>query len=287
MLDTLLFSTLPYVVVIMAIVGVTFRLRSPRFGVSSLSSQFLEGGELFFGSVPWHYGILTVLTGHFIGFCFPKEVLAFNSVPMRLYILEVTGLLFGLLALVGIVSLIVRRATSSRIRAVTSPMDVALLIVLALQVVAGLWTAIFNRWGSSWFAASAAPYLWSVLTLRPDPATILPLPWTVKAHIVGFYLLLGMLPFSRLIHALVLPVWYLWRPYELVVWYRRSSLASTRHGAARRPLQARVKLNPSTPAPRATPELPQSRTPAVELGPRLESGSRVVEETASEHTKQG
>lgn len=245
MLDTILFSVLPYAVVLTSIVGVIYRLRNRRFSVSSLSSQFLESGELFFGSVPWHYGIMVVLCGHFVAFLFPRELLLFNSVPLRLFILEVTGLLFGLMALVGIISLIVRRVTSPRIRAVTSSMDMVLLAILATQVITGLYTAMFHRWGSSWFAVSAQPYLWSVLTLKPNIATIAPMPWMVKTHIVGLYALIAVLPFSRLIHALVPPIQYLWRPYALVIWNRRTSRTHTRRPEARGPRQVR------TPAPNA------------------------------------
>lgn len=247
MLDTFLFSVLPYGFIVTSIVALIYRLRKRRFGISSLSSQFLESSELFFGSVPWHYGILVVLTGHLIGFLMPRQVLLFNSVPIRLYILEVTGLAFGLLALVGIVSLVWRRATNGRIRAVTTTMDVVLLTLLALQVIFGLTTAIFNRWGSSWYASSAVPYLWSVLALRPDPASIVPLPWTIKAHIVGFYLIIGIMPFSRLIHALVWPLQYLTRPYALVIWNRRDKRATPRRSSSRPPLTPRVRIAPTVP----------------------------------------
>ena len=42
-----------------------------------------------------------MIAGHIIGFLFPREVLAFGSVPVRLLIMEVTALVFGLLAVVG------------------------------------------------------------------------------------------------------------------------------------------------------------------------------------------
>lgn len=264
MLDTFLFSILPYGVVVTSIVALIGRLRRRRFGVSSLSSQFLESGELFFGSVPWHYGILVVITGHFVAFLFPREILLFNSVPIRLYLLEITGLAFGLLALVGIVSLVWRRATSPRIRAVTSPMDVVLLVLLTLQVLSGLYTAVFNRWGSSWFATNAVPYLWSVLWLRPDTATIVPLPWTIKTHIVGFYLLVAILPFSRLIHAVLPPLRYLTRPYELVIWNRRRPATSGRIAEPPREKGRGVKLNPTAPEPTRPQHAP---TPALMPAP--------------------
>jgi nitrate reductase gamma subunit len=218
MLDNLLYIIFPYAAFTLAIVVTVQRLIRRPFSYSSLSSQFLEGDELFYGSVPWHIGILIVLTGHFIGLAIPRQVLWWNGVPARLYVLETTALLFGLLALVGIVSLIVRRLTSARIRAVTSGMDIVVLLVLLIQVVLGVYTALFYRWGSSWYAASAVPYLRSLFLLQPDLKMIAPLPMAVRAHIVNAFVFLAILPFSRLVHMLVVPINYLWRPYQIVIW---------------------------------------------------------------------
>ena len=218
MLDNLLYIIFPYAAFTLAVVVTIQRFFKRGFTYSSLSSQFLEGDELFYGSVPWHVGILIVLTGHVVGFAIPRQVLWWNAVPARLYILETTALLFGLLAFVGIVNLIVRRLTSARIRAVTSLMDVVVLLVLLLQVVLGVYTALFYRWGSSWYATSAVPYLRSLFLMQPDLKMIVPLPIAVKAHIVNAFVFLAILPFSRLVHMLVVPIQYLWRPYQIVIW---------------------------------------------------------------------
>jgi nitrate reductase gamma subunit len=218
MLDNLLFIIFPYAAVLLAVVVTAQRYFKSGFTYSSLSSQFLESSELFYGSVPWHFGIIGVLTGHLIGFLFPKSVLWFNGVPVRLYILESTGLLFGLMCLVGIVSLLVRRITSARIRAVTTPMDVIVLLLLLVQVALGVYTALFYRWGSSWYATSAVPYLRSLFVLQPDVQMIAPLPLVVKLHILNAYLLVAVFGFSRLVHMLVIPIQYLWRPYQVVIW---------------------------------------------------------------------
>ena len=218
MFDNFFFIILPYAAITLAVVVTVQRYFKRGFTYSSLSSQFLEPDELFYGSVPWHIGILVVLTGHLIGFAIPRQVLAFNGAPVRLYILEITGLLFGLLAFVGIVSLIVRRISSPRIRAVTSWMDVVVLLVLLVQVALGVYTALFYRWGSSWYATSAVPYLRSLFLLQPDLKMIAPLPLAVKLHIINAYIFLAIIPFSRLVHMLVVPIPYLWRPYQVVIW---------------------------------------------------------------------
>ncbi len=219
--DQFLYGVFPYVAITLAIVGTIWRYFSDRFSYTSLSSQFLENRQLFWGSVPWHYGILVILTGHLVAFLIPRSVLAWNGEPWRLYVLEASALAFGFLTLWGLVALIFRRFSSARIRVVTSPMDVVLLLALLIQVVAGLWVAVFFRWGSSWYAAFAVPYLKSLFTLSPDVLLVSNLPFMAQVHIVGAFVLLLLLPFTRLVHLLAFPITYLWRPYQVVIWNRK------------------------------------------------------------------
>ena len=147
--------------------------------------------------------------------------MAFNGVPVRLYILEGTALALGLLVLAGMVFLLLRRGTNARVRVVNTPMDIVLLVLLLLQVVFGIGIAIFYRWGTSWYVQTAAPYFWSVVTLSPKVSYISSLPLLVQLHAVNAFILDGLFPFTRLVHMLSIPLAYLWRPYQVVMWHRR------------------------------------------------------------------
>lgn len=221
MIDLLLFGVFPYVAIILAIAVSLWRFSTSEFTFTSLSSQFLESRQLFWGSVPWHYGILLLLLGHLIGILLPSGVQAFNGVPLRLYILEGTALALGLLALMGLVVLFFRRGTSPYLRPVTSPMDLVLLAVLLLQVITGVLTAILYRWGSSWFVSVEVPWLWSLATLSPNWGYMVSLPLLAKLHALGAFILVALIPFTRLIHVVSTPIPYLWRPYQVVMWYRQ------------------------------------------------------------------
>ncbi|HHQ48345.1 MAG TPA: nitrate reductase, partial [Acidobacteria bacterium] len=94
--DQMLFVVLPYVALVLFFLVTIQRYRAQRFTYSSLSSQFLENREHFWGVVPFHYGVLAVLTGHVAAWLLPKQILAFNARPVRLYTLEITGLTLGL-----------------------------------------------------------------------------------------------------------------------------------------------------------------------------------------------
>jgi nitrate reductase gamma subunit len=223
--DALLFVVLPYVAFFTFFLVTVQRYRQRTFSYSSLSSQFLENKRHFWSLVPFHYGILVVLTGHIVAFLFPRELLLFNSRPIRLYILEVSALIFGLMTLIGLVASIARRASESKIRMVTGVSDWILFALLLLQVASGIYVALFHPWGSSWFAAAVSPYLWSLLKMNPDFLSIAAMPMSVKFHIVNAYLLIGFFPFTRLVHVLVMPNPYLWRKPQVVRWYRRPGAA--------------------------------------------------------------
>jgi nitrate reductase gamma subunit len=219
-LDQLLLGILPYVAFFTFFLVTIQRYRQQSFTYSSLSSQLLENQQHFWSLVPFHYGIIVVLAGHVVAWLLPREILAWNSQPLRLYVLETAALVFGLLTLLGLVNLLVRRLSYGKVRAVTSRADWILYGLLLVQVASGVYIAVFYPWGSSWFAAVISPYLWSLVKLSPDLATVVALPPAVKLHIVNAYLLIGFFPFTRLVHILVVPNPYLWRRTQVVRWYR-------------------------------------------------------------------
>jgi nitrate reductase gamma subunit len=221
MWNTLLYAVLPYLAVALAVVGGIVRYRLDRFSYSSHSSQFLESRALFWGSVAWHYGILLVLGAHVVALMFWDPWAALVNDPNRLYTLEVIGLALSILALAGLSVLTVRRLTVRRVRAVTTPMDWALLVVLVVQVALGVWIALGYRWGSDWYVHTAVPWLHSLFKLNPQVEYMVALPTIVKLHALLGFGLIALFPFTRLVHVVTVPVTYLWRSYQLVVWNRR------------------------------------------------------------------
>lgn len=217
--DILMFAALPYVAMFTLLLVSIQRYRSQSFTFSSLSTQLLENKRHFWAMVPFHYGILAVFGGHMLAFLMPRAILSWNSAPMRLYLLEVTGLACAVLTLVGLIAMIVRRFTNSKLRVVSTPADVILYALLVFQVVTGIAIAVIHPWGSSWFAASLTPYLRSLFTFNPDISYIVGMPILIKLHIINAFLVVGFFPFTRLVHILVIPNPYLWRKPQVVRWY--------------------------------------------------------------------
>ncbi|MCP4228577.1 MAG: respiratory nitrate reductase subunit gamma [bacterium] len=218
-LDVLLYSIFPYAAITVFVLAALYRYFARPFSYSSLSSQFLGNKQHFLALVPFHYAMITILLGHLIGFLIPKQVLLWNGHPLRLYILETVALACGLILLYGILAIIVRRFTNSKARVVTTFMDWVIYLLLLIQIVAGVYVAVFHPWGSSWFAATAAPYLWSIVLLNPDISYIIEMPFMAKLHIVTAFIIITLVPFGRLAHVLVAPLPYLWRKPQVVRWY--------------------------------------------------------------------
>lgn len=218
MLNTLMFVALPYVALAIFLIGSVYRYRNRGFQVSSLSSEFLERKKLFWGSQPFHWGLLVLFFGHLIAFLFPRTVLAWNGTPVRLLILEYSSFAFGLGALLGLLLLIRRRLGNKRVLVVSNRMDMVVYTVLITQIVSGLGVAFFARWGSSWFASSVTPYLRSLFALNPDIAAVSAMPWIIQIHIISAFSIIAIIPFTRFMHFLVAPIDYLWRGYQLVIW---------------------------------------------------------------------
>lgn len=212
------FAVLPYLAILSLLLGSLYRYTYSGFQVSSLSSQFLESKQLYFGSRPFHWGLIFLFFGHLTAFLVPRSVLAWNQVPLRLQILELTALAFGFIVLAGLIILVIRRFKTKRLYLVTSRMDIFVYLLLLVQVISGLWTAYFFRWGSSWFAMVLTPYLYSIFKFNPDVAAVTQLPFMIRLHIVSAFILIAMIPFTRFMHFLVYPFAYLWRPYQLVIW---------------------------------------------------------------------
>lgn len=219
-IDVLLFAVLPYVALALFVWGTINRFRRDPYSVSTGSSQFLENRRHFWTVVPFHYGIIVVLLAHVVAIALPNTIIAWNAEPLRLYLLEATGLAFGLLATIGFAGVVIRRLGVGSVRVTTQRSDWLVYTILLLQLVTGVAVAVTYTWGSAWAAGTLTPYVWSLASLQPDITLVSALPLLIKLHVVGAFLLVAVFPFSRLVHVINIPNGYLVRRPQVVRWYR-------------------------------------------------------------------
>ena len=216
-MDAFLFGVFPYVAAAVTAVGAFRRFGAMRYTVTTSSTQMLESRLQHWGSVSWHYAILLVLLAHLAAIFLPGAVASALSSPGRLVAIEVTGLALGLVALIGMVLLGVRRLS---LRGDSTWLDWTVMLLLLLQAATGVFVAVTARWGLAWFTHTATPWLGSLARFAPRVDLMAIMPWPMKLHAVNAFVLVALVPYTRLAHIFVAPIEYLWRLPQVVIWRR-------------------------------------------------------------------
>jgi len=206
------FVIYPYVVITTFVLGHSYRYATDRFGWNTRSTEILDRGGLRIGITLFHWGILATLFGHAGGLLIPQRVYDSFGVDARIHTLlaVVVGILVGILAFVGVSLLLKRRLSQERVKAITGWNQIVTLILLTLAIGTGLYNVFF---GGHNVLISVAPWIRSIVILRPEPSLLVPVPLSYKIHIVFALSILGFSPFTRLIHIWSVPVAYLVRRY--------------------------------------------------------------------------
>ena len=220
-LNQLLFVIIPYIALTVFFIGSLIRYDRDQYTWKADSSQLLESKQLRRGSIPFHIGILAIFLGHFVGLLTPNEVwhlLGISAATKQLVAMGAGGL-FGIICFYGMCILIVRRLTNPRILAISSKMDISILLLLFLQLIIGL-ASIFVSAGHMDGQEMLKLMSWAQNILTFDPSTaaasIASVHWIFKLHILVGMLIFILFPFSRLVHIWSVPVKYLRRNYQVV-----------------------------------------------------------------------
>ncbi len=216
-----LFQVYPYVCFTVFVMGSLIRFDQNQYSWKSDSSQMLRAGLLRWGSNLFHFGILFLFFGHLVGLFTPHSLYGiFMSAGTKQMLAVVAGGIAGAICFVGLSMLLYRRVFDPRIRLTSHRTDIAILVILWVQLVVGMITLPF-----SWQHADGSTMViladWAqrIVTLRPVDATVMiGMPWPYLFHIVFGMTIFLLFPFSRLVH-----VWsgfatitFLFRPHQVV-----------------------------------------------------------------------
>jgi nitrate reductase gamma subunit len=223
--DLLLFGVYPYVALAVCLLGSWARFDLSQYSWRAGSSQLMNRNPaqqryMRIASNLFHVGVLFVLAGHFVGLLTPASIYHHViSTQNKQLLAMVSGGLFGGLCLIGLLMLIKRRLTDDRVRASSSASDIMILLVLLAQLVLGLLTIVASTQhmdGS--VMVLLADWAQSVVTLQPVEAAtaISSVGLVYKLHVFLGMSLFVLFPFTRLVHIVSAPVWYLGRRYQIV-----------------------------------------------------------------------
>ncbi len=216
-----LFQVYPYVCFVVFLVGSLIRFDQNQYTWKSDSSQLLRAGMLRWGSNLFHGGIIFLFFGHLFGLFTPHSVYGiFMSAGTKQMLAVVAGGIAGIVCFVGLSMLLYRRVFDPRIRLTSHPTDIAILLVLWVQLVVGLITLPYSyQHADGSVMLILSDWAQRIVTLRPvDASALATLPWPYLFHVVFGMTIFLLFPFSRLVH-----VWsgfasivYVFRPYQMV-----------------------------------------------------------------------
>ncbi|MBK6971685.1 MAG: respiratory nitrate reductase subunit gamma [Sterolibacteriaceae bacterium] len=219
-LHTFLFNVYPYICLAVFLMGSLARFDRDQYTWKSDSSQLLRARQLRWGSNLFHFGILFLFMGHTVGLLTPHFVYEpFISPAQKQLVAIGAGGIAGAVCFVGLTMLLHRRIFDPRIRLTSHRTDLAILVILWVQLVLGLITLPFSL-GHSDGTVMLVLSDWAqrILTFRPDAAGLVALAWPYKVHLVLGMTIFLLFPFSRLVHVWsgLASVLYVFRPYQIV-----------------------------------------------------------------------
>jgi nitrate reductase gamma subunit len=219
--NTFLFGIYPYLCLAVLLIGSLIRFDREPYTWKSDSSEMLRKRELLLGSNLFHYGVIIVILGHFAGFLAPHWAIDWALSPTGHQLLAmVVGGIAGLVAIVGLTILLHRRLADPRIRLNSRKWDIAVAVMLWLQLALGLLTVPLSasHMDGALFETLTA-YVKGIVTLDGSASSLMMgVPLVYKLHVLLGFTIFLISPFTRMIH-----IWsgagalaYLFRPYQIV-----------------------------------------------------------------------
>lgn len=214
-MNSLLWVTLPYIAFTSFVLGHVWRYRSDQFGWTTRSSQIHESRLLRMGSPLFHFGILGVFLGHVGGLLIPESWTSAIGISERFYhLMSISmGSLAGLAVVAGLGILLYRRLTVPAVRKATTRNDKLMYLLLVAALVTGMLNTLTNVFAAYNYRETVSPWFRSLFSLHPAPELMADSPLSFQVHVLVVVVLLGIWPYTRLVHMFSAPVGYLMRPY--------------------------------------------------------------------------
>jgi nitrate reductase gamma subunit len=233
-LNSALYGWYPYFALTVFLLGSLLRFDHSQYTWRTGSSQLLRRRQLLWGSNLFHIGILVIFAGHFVGLLTPIAI--FDAIGIshtfKQLLAMVAGGVAGVACWFGIALLAHRRLFDARIRNTSSFGDIAILLLLWVQLTLGLLTIpVSAQHLDGHEMVKFMNWAQGIVTLQPGAAAqISDVSPIFKLHLALGMTIFVVFPFTRLVHVWSVPVWYLGRTGYQVV--------RTRRAIVRRPVHA-------------------------------------------------
>lgn len=218
-LHTFIFGIYPYIALAIFLFGSLARFEREQYTWKSDSLQVLHRGSLRIGNILFHVGVIGLFFGHLVGLLTPVAIwdaLGVSHSFKQAFAMTAGGIM-GSIALVGLLILLARRASSDRLAFVRKPGDRLLMPWILVTLLLGLAT-ISESAGhmDGHMMVQLMTWAQSVFTLQGlnGAEAIAHAPLLFKAHLLMGMTLFLIFPFTRLVHV--------WSGFASVVYVARA-----------------------------------------------------------------
>lgn len=205
------FVIYPYLCLSVFLCGLCLRYVYSQNTWNARSSEIFEKQTLRVGSMLFHAGILFSFGGHIIGLVLPPSALQAMGLNAQLH-MELAGgagKILAPLVVVGLGILLFRRLANAHVRKTTIATDIIVILLILINGSTGFYQSYIAHFP---VFETIGPWLRSILTFYPAPASLVMVPLFMQVHILSGLTLIALLPFTRLVHIFSLPLTYLTFP---------------------------------------------------------------------------
>jgi nitrate reductase gamma subunit len=201
-----LFRSLPYVALLILLVGLGVRYVVARRRPEEQRPAAAAAWQRFGGTVRWRVGMAFTFLAHVLGLLLPSFIVTMGGAPVRLYLIEATGLIFGVVALLGWGQItwqhLGRNPAATRLR-ISEVADTVFLAVCGAALLSGLAMALSYRWGALWSSGTLTPYIVSLGRGVPIPELVEQMPLVIRLHVLSWFVLMAVVPFTSVASLIV------------------------------------------------------------------------------------
>lgn len=208
-MTTLIWGVFPYVAFTLFFTVPIIRMVTRPFSFTTRASGLFNREVQGLAMHLFHWGILSVLTGHILGFIGGSIGPAFLVDPLFYWL----ALIGGLMTLTGSAIALIRRIVVPEVRAMSSQLDDYLvhLFIIAILGIALYQVLVDGNFG---LVYGVAPWFASVWAFAPQPDYMTGVTPLSQIHVFLALCFFAYFPFTKLVHFWTYPVNYFVRPYQ-------------------------------------------------------------------------
>ena len=225
MLNQFVWVIYPYLCLAIFVIGHIARYKYDQFSWTAKSSEMIEKKRLKWGSLLFLLGIIPVFFGHVVGLLIPANWLEAIGVNNHIYHIGAVyiGSVFGIITLIGMLLLTLRRLSIKNVRRLSSFSDIFVNIVLLIILIMGCYSTLVTNAIQPEFDYRQTIAIWfrHLFMFSPNADLMLNVPWSFKLHILLGFTVFACWPFTRLVHVWSVPLSYMNRRYIV---YRKNKI---------------------------------------------------------------